>query len=132
MERLWSAGCSSLVTGRGTRVLPWSRVAEHEDTGRESVHEAARAHGTYLARTEHPGEGGRAQRVVHHPGVVIGFAEQALAPAVAREDEGGVAGGTGEHRPQVLVGGDGVAHLELDGGAHLDAVADRQGPLTPI
>src|SRR4029450_13182568 len=119
MERSCSAGCSSLVTGRGTRVLPWSRVAEHEDAGRESVHEAARAHGTYLARTEHPGEGGRAQRVVPHPSVVIGFAEQALAPAVAREDEGGVARGTGEHRPQVLVGADGAGDLHMNVGGGL-------------
>ena len=40
--------------------------------------------------------------------------------------------GVGEHRPQVLVGGHGVAHLELDGRAHLHAIADGQGPLEPI
>ena len=56
-----------------------------------------------------------------------GSAEQPRPPAVAGEDERGVGPARRHQRVEVLVGGRGVAQMELHGGAHRHGVADGDG-----
>ena len=58
---------------------------------------------------------------------MVGFAEEVCAAAVAGEDERSFGGASFEELAQVLVGGVGVADLELDGLAEPDAIADGDG-----
>ncbi len=57
--------------------------------------------------------------------VVVGFAEQGAAAAVAGEQEGAGRLCAGEQVAQLRIGGGGVAHLELHDRSHLDLGADR-------
>ena len=76
---------------------------------------------------KHPATGSGPSSWSTSAGVVVGLAEQALAPAVAGEQQGGVGLGGGQQVAQVLVGGVGVADVELHRPARRDDVADGDG-----
>src|SRR5829696_8133542 len=107
-------------------------VLEQHDAGGETMDEAAAADRSELAGARHAGDGVDADRVAHRAGVVVGLAEEPRAPAVAGEEEGGVAGDRGQQLVKVLVRRLGVAHVELHGRAHLDRLAHHQGPGGPV
>ena len=77
-----------------------------------------------LAGAEAAGRGHGAQELGDDPGVVVGHAEQSLPAAVAREEQRRLGLLAREQRPQVLVGGGGVADVELDGATDGDLLAD--------
>jgi len=68
------------------------------------VEEVAGADGAEFPGAEAARQGQRAEQSLDDAGVVVGLAEEALTPAVAGEQEGGVGLGAGEEVAQVLVG----------------------------
>ena len=82
---------------------------------------------TDLAHGEEAGDGYRPIDRVNHAHVVIGFVEEPRAATVACEeqgpDAGGPDGGPGHQQAaQILIGGVGVADVELDGLADAEQV----------
>jgi len=61
-------------------------------------------------------------------GIVVGLAEEPLAPPIAGEEQGGIGLRRRQQVPQVLVRRSGVADLELHRAADLDGVTDGDGP----
>ena len=97
--------------------------------------EVLAADGADLAHGEEAGDGDRAEDLVDQAHVVVGLVEEPGAAAVASEEQGTRrAGRWPDCRAQragfaqVLVGGLGVADVELDGLADADQVGDRDGP----
>src|SRR5581483_6984845 len=109
--------------------LPLSPLPVGEERHRrgEAVHEVAPAHRAELTRGEEARHR-RAHPLVEHLGVVVGLAEQAPAPPVAGEQQAAACGAVAvEGHAQVLVGGAGVAHVELHGLAQLHLRAHGDG-----
>src|SRR3954451_18750460 len=100
-------------------------VLEQEDGSREAVQEAALADGTDLAGAEHAGSGTAFDVGVDDLCVVIRSTEEVGAAAVAGEHERALSLAPGHQLAQIVIGGRGVAHLELHRRADIDLVADR-------
>ena len=96
---------------------------------REPVQEVATADRTDLAGAERARERNGAEQFLDGTGIVIGSREEIPAPTIAREQQCGVAVHAREQRAEVVVGRAGIAHVELQRCADLDAVADRDGPV---
>src|SRR5688500_18217415 len=105
---------------------------EQGEAGREAVEEVAGSDRPQFTGTEAPRQGEGAEELVDDAGVVVGLAEEPLAPAVAGEQQRRVGLGGGEEVAQVLVGRAGVAHLELPRPPSSDVVADVDGAAAPV
>src|SRR5581483_1913810 len=74
---------------------------EEGEAGGEAVQEVPLPHRAQFPGAEAPRQGERAEERLHHRGVVVGLAEEALPPPVAGEEQGGVGLGRGEQIAQV-------------------------------
>ncbi len=79
-----------------------SPLPEQRQRRREAVHEIGPADRSELPRREQAAEGDRAERAGHGGGVVVGDVEQAGAPSVAGEHQGGVGPPAGQGGSQVV------------------------------
>ncbi len=87
--------------------------------------EAPAADGPYLAGAKHPADRYPVEHPAHQAGVVMGLGKEVGATAVAGEQECSVGGSSVHELMEVLVGRDGIPHLELDDGPNRHLVADR-------
>src|SRR5207253_560736 len=87
--------------------------SEEDEAGGEAVQEAPSPDGPDLTSAEGSGQRDRPQQLLDERRVVVGVAEERAAPSVAGEEQRSLSGRVTEERPEILVGGGRVAHVEL-------------------